>query len=695
MDSPQGSYRPAASASSPLSPVRNSSSQPLLGRGSAPNSPPADYVDSAGYPLKTYQLSDSPNSSEPTGERRVGHAEHVQFATYRSSENVPKIVLGGPTSEEQRSAEREAKTWIPLPLRPYFWIPFVVLLIGLAIGLEVALVFSNRKQGWPSAQSDNKSNALHYVYTLPPVILASFLVAMWAWTDYEIKKIQPYVDLVHGDSPPHRSLLLDYTKENNFIVWTRAAHNRHYLVALASLMVIMTLSFQPLAAALLVVKDIWQQDPATTMSNLQAVGLNQNLQFTDLTSFVTAAGYAGASILYDLDPPSFVQVPYTVAQFQIPTAVKNGTAFANTTVLKSESNCQAVVPNMDQGPTPGSWTNSATVNGCSLTWQVSNSTRTLFGADIAICDNSPPPQFAPVVFWFFTYDPSPQGAISFCFPSFSLWEANVGVDVRTGNVTKVTEIRSFSSSSPFSSLSSNVTGNPLNGRAYNGVMFNLTNPDQFVIARANSTRLQLPAAMYQAALKSPQGFQGSFQTNFFTDLSNEIYSIYLSLIAREVYFLPDSESITVLVKTFRKRVLLSDVAVHLLATALFILAFFGAIIHIFHRDDRRSLRLKHEPGTIASAVTLGAQTGVADVLSGRQGEKDIKEALKNKKFRIDPNTMKIVMEGEYGYEYAKSPVRRRSVFAMLQGGSNPTTPRSAGRHTAPHTPLTPNHPPPS
>jgi len=48
---------------------------------------------------------------------------------------------------------------------------------------------------------------------------------------------------------------------SNFFVWARAASNRHYLVALASLMVILTLSFQPLAAALLIVKDIWWQVP--------------------------------------------------------------------------------------------------------------------------------------------------------------------------------------------------------------------------------------------------------------------------------------------------------------------------------------------------------------------------------------------------------------------------------------------------
>lgn len=38
------------------------------------------------------------------------------------------------------------------------------------------------------------------------------IVALLTWTDIEIKKIQPYIDLIHGDSPPQRSLLLDYTR---------------------------------------------------------------------------------------------------------------------------------------------------------------------------------------------------------------------------------------------------------------------------------------------------------------------------------------------------------------------------------------------------------------------------------------------------------------------------------------------------
>jgi hypothetical protein len=130
----------------------------------------------------------------------------------------------------------------------------------------------------------------------------------------------------------------------------------------------------------------------------------------------------------------------------------------------------------------------------------------------------------------------------------------------------------------------------------------------------------------------------------------------------------------------------SDAAVHLIAAAMFILAFFGTIIQILHRGDRRDLRLGHPPGTIASAVALGGQTDVGAVLAGRQREDDMMEALADKRFRIDPRTMRIVMKGEQGYEEATTPdPRRASVFGMLQRGLQPKSPRTP--KTPPRSPL--------
>ncbi|KAF8882189.1 hypothetical protein CPB84DRAFT_224862 [Gymnopilus junonius] len=413
-------------------------------------------------------------------------------------------------------------------------------------------------------------------------------------------------------------------------------------------------------------------------------------------AFLTGAGYAGASVLYDLPAPPFIQVPYTVAAFELPTAVTtNGTAFVNTSAIKSETGCQPVSVQMTE-TSPGTWTNTASFNECSIIWNVVNTTDTLFGINIPSCQSSSPPQFSSVVFWFFSYIPTAQASATFCDPSMSLWEVNAAVDIRTGNITAVSEIRPFSSSSNFSSFSANVTGPPLNGRAYNGIQFNLTNPDQFVLGRQNATQLQLPASIYQAAIKTPQGFIGSFQNNTLTALADQVYGLYLSLVAREVYFLGDDEDINVQIKTFQQRVWLGDVAVHLLAAAMIILAIFATIVHLFHIEDRRFLRLKHEPGTIASAVSIGAQTGVGEVLAGRQDPDDIKEALRNKRFRIDPIAMKIFMEGEKGYETAAVPTspmyRRRSVLELLQ---RPRPTKSQSGTSVPSSPSSPKEPPKS
>ncbi|KAF9445291.1 hypothetical protein P691DRAFT_762616, partial [Macrolepiota fuliginosa MF-IS2] len=142
--------------------------------------------------------------------------------------------------------------------------------------------------------------------TLPPVIVVAIFATVWTWTDVDIKKMQPYVDLVQGDSPPRRSLLLDYTRDNNFFVWTRALENDHYLIALTTLLALLVMTFQPLAAAIFSVQDTWLGKPVITVNNLAALGLNQDSQFSDLTSFLAASGYAGALVLYDLRDPPFI-----------------------------------------------------------------------------------------------------------------------------------------------------------------------------------------------------------------------------------------------------------------------------------------------------------------------------------------------------------------------------------------------------
>lgn len=113
----------------------------------------------------------------------------------------------------------------------------------------------------------------------------------------------------------------------------------------------------------------------------------------------------------------------------------------------------------------------------------------------------------------------------------------------------------------------------------------------------------------------------------------------------------------------RQRLFLTPVATHLLAAILFVLGTLGTVLHLAHRRVRAILHLPAAPGTIASAVSLGGQSGLGSVLAGRLGEVEMREALQNKRFRIDPDTMKIVMEGQAGYDQAQSPHK----VSFLQG----------------------------
>jgi len=175
----------------------------------------------------------------------------------------------------------------------------------------------------------------------------------------------------------------------------------------------------------------------------------------------------------------------------------------------------------------GGWTNNATFDGCTFSYSVGPTVSHLFGADVMPdCNNTGiPAYFRPVVLWFFTYDTTPpQGSATLCSPTISLWDVIATVDINTGNLTSVQEIQPFNSStSPFALLSENVTGTPLNGRAFNGIIFNLTDANEFVIARSNATKLQLPASIFQAAATAPGGLAVAFQTNSFVEMATKVY----------------------------------------------------------------------------------------------------------------------------------------------------------------------------
>ncbi|THU96518.1 hypothetical protein K435DRAFT_797269 [Dendrothele bispora CBS 962.96] len=99
---------------------------------------------------------------------------HVQYATYPDEKRqgfLQAAVMETGTQNVSAEANLETrvrvKPYVPHPLRPWFWIPFVCILVLGAIGLEVALHFSNKNNGWNTASAfSTDQRVLHYVYAL-------------------------------------------------------------------------------------------------------------------------------------------------------------------------------------------------------------------------------------------------------------------------------------------------------------------------------------------------------------------------------------------------------------------------------------------------------------------------------------------------------------------------------------------------
>ncbi|KAF9254630.1 hypothetical protein L218DRAFT_459793 [Marasmius fiardii PR-910] len=496
--------------------------------------------------------------------------QHVQFASYPSPATTNNVTIAplqrstSPRSSNESDPKEHdrnkvinstsAKVWTPLPLRPIFYIPYILFLILLAAALEIAFHFSQKNTGFrvhgdPDALG-KQSGVWHYIYTLPLVALAMFIVGIWAWTDIEIKKLQPYVDLAQGNSPPHRSLLLDYTRHHNFLVWMPALSNKHYTVLLASLLAIISLAFQPLAAALLEVRDIWwslpvRGTPVNTVLGLSGGIGDVNTPVGDMSVFLSASGYAAATALYsDLPKPAFVAVAtdgsgagWTVMDVKIPPELpRNGTTLAlNATAVKTLVNCRSTPVNMTQtNAATGAWTNviQDQATGCGLTFNVNRTGPNLFGTNVAICSNQGQVQTNPVIFWFFTYQPQARASATICQPTIQLFDVTTtlrldgpststspldGETLGGGDVVSVVQKGTFDlTKSPFAGSAGNLSAliNPSTGTipAFNGLDWDasLSSNDSSIRNRLLGIQFTMPSAIFQAATAGGVGVQGAF-----------------------------------------------------------------------------------------------------------------------------------------------------------------------------------------
>jgi hypothetical protein len=228
----------------------------------------------------------------------------------------------------------------------------------------------------------------------------------------------------------------------------------------------------------------------------------------------------------------------------------------------------------------GSWNNSAIFSGCQFFWQVNKTSAHLFGAQttsnctaIDTSDSS----IAPVIFWFFTYEPSVLASVTMCAPQITLLNVEASVDIASTNLTHIEPLGNLTvGQGQFTQYAGNITGAPLYGQAYNGLNWTNLVSDPFVSARAGAIQLQLPAAVFQTAVQSAEGLTAAFVNNTFSSLSASVYvsppsagagalddtfaqSKYLSNLATLLYFIDAPQPMTVTVSTFQTRLFLSYV----------------------------------------------------------------------------------------------------------------------------------------
>lgn len=114
----------------------------------------------------------------------------------------------------------------------------------------------------------------------------------------------------------------------------------------------------------------------------------------------------------------------------------------------------------------------------------------------------------PVFFWFSSnVGGTPQTAVVYCAPKLSLHYVTLTVNLANGSLINVKPIGDYQESSKLTD-----GGPPLYGGIWNGVDFNISNPTPVVLQRANTTKLQLPAAVFVAAQGSVNGLSAVFNS---------------------------------------------------------------------------------------------------------------------------------------------------------------------------------------
>ncbi|KAI3611371.1 hypothetical protein WG66_002222 [Moniliophthora roreri] len=614
-------------------------------RGSTTPSSQNDHLGIPSTPTHVESRRSNPGSAYLSG-AGSRTSSTTSFSARDSTHLIPSI------------SDSHAKGFHPLALRLPIAIGTPILMLALGIGLEVAMFISKRDNGFAVP----KENAIslvsaQFLLAFVPTVLIIPVAFLWRELDWYVRQYQPYILLSRGGATVEETLTNDYRLFRVLGAIINSLRFKHRIVFWSAFTAAATYTLQPLGS---------------TVTSLRSIGLAPDIG--ELNAFVAAAGFADAAVFNNLEDPPFVKGGWATAEFTFPTdQFLNGTMVVNTTGIQTKANCEGPKETPLVGPNPTAQANrtitSISNGGCNVTVSFDPTVATQqYGVSDASCsdaEKSANITFRPVMFWFFHMKDGggEEARTVFCKPTITPFNVKAAASLSDGSLINVTEsVGNSEYSKP-----NNVTGAPLNGLAFNGLLFE-DNTNPFIQARSIAVKSGVPGAIFRAAAQRAGGLQGTFdEPNAFLDLTNKTYTQHLSLSAKSIYFLSQNDTIPAQMNSLLPRLVLNPIPGHVLALIMFMIGCIGIFLHIIHRRQRKGLFLASPPGTIAATMSITSHSGFGQLLMPYDKEEILRDKLSGLRFRLDRRTGALVAD-DAPVSFGTMKQNRDEAMMSLLGG---------------------------
>ncbi|KAF5375917.1 hypothetical protein D9615_008257 [Tricholomella constricta] len=582
-------------------------------------------------------------------------------------------------SRPEGSGKKKSSRYEPLMTTWFVVLAIPLLLMALGIALEAAAIVSYKRGGFRVPPNN-------VIQIVSPQFLLSFfptiIITPYAFTfrdlDWNLRRFYPYVLLWKGRSPAEESLLLDYIGLGPVFGLFRAMKYKHRLVFWSVVTAITTFIFQPLAGSIFQLrqKELVKYGAITST---KSIGLVPDVE--QLNAFVAAAGFAEAAVFHHLPDPPFVRGGWATAEFTFPTdAGLNGTVRVNTTGIQTASNCaNPVETTLNHTADNLTTLTSKSVEGCTLSVTYDPAASEIqYGVKDVLCPGDaaiPDIYLRPVMFWFFHHkaDGNAEAKTVFCTPSIKAFNVTVSANLTNQALSEVLKLNDYVPAN-------NVTGDPLNGAAFNGVIFR-QNANPFIAARALATSSGVSGAIFRFASQLKDGPQSTFDLpNGFLDITSTVYTQHLSLAAKSVYFVNANNTLPAEITSLVPVLWIDPLPAHTLGILLILTGAIGLVVHVLHQRDRKKLLLTTPPGTIAAIMSRTSRSGFGELLLPYDDEKTLEQKLSGLTFRLDRRTGAIVADDDGTERAGLGP--DDAMLSLLGQGHLRDTASSSSSHLA-------------